>query len=320
MQNVIYFYQNLPLHISPIAFTIGIFSVRWYALSYIVGFGVIYGLLIFRIKKGEVPVSILNLKFPPRLAETTARQREAGQISNLVTDSLLVAFFFALLGGRLGYVLLYNFPYFMAHPMAIISPYENGNFTGIYGMSYHGGLIGIVIGSYIFLRIKKINPAPSHSCDLSLQQTKNLSGRCGINFWEWADFVIPAVPLGYFFGRVGNFLNGELYGRVTNSSLGMYFAGDRTVLRWPSQIIEGFLEGIVLFAILWVIRKKEMPKGSLFAIYFIGYGLFRILAEIFREPDPQIGLLLSHFTLGQILSLLMIFIGAGFLFKNFKKW
>lgn len=272
------FYQNLPLHISPIAFTIGIFSIRWYALSYLVGFGVVYGLLMFRIKRGEIPASISNFKF---------------KISNLVTDFLLVSFFSALAGGRIGYVLLYNLPYFLEHPIAIISPYENGNFTGIYGMSYYGGLIVVVVGTYIFLRIKKIN------------------------FWEWADFVIPAVPLGYFFGRVGNFLNGELYGRVTNSQWGMYFAGDQTVLRWPSQLIEAFLEGIVLFAILWAMRKKEMPKGSLFAIYLIGYGFFRILAEIFREPDPQIGLLLNHFTLGQLLSLLMI-IGAGFLLKKRK--
>ena len=205
-----------------------------------------------------------------------------------------MSFFAALIGGRLGYVLLYNLPYFLAHPMTIISPYENGNFTGIYGMSYHGGLVGIAIGSYIFLRIKKIN------------------------FWEWADFIIPAVPAGYFFGRFGNFLNGELYGRVTNSPLGMYFAGNQTVLRWPSQLIEGFLEGIILFVILWVMRKKEMPAGSLFAIYFIGYGFFRILAEFFREPDPQIGFLLSYFTLGQALSFLMIIIGAVLLLRKRK--
>jgi phosphatidylglycerol:prolipoprotein diacylglycerol transferase len=264
---------------------------------------------MWRVKKGEIPVSIRQLadKFHPPTGG-----------SNLVTDFLLMSFFAALIGGRIGYVLLYNLPYFLAHPMAIISPYENGNFTGIYGMSYHGGLIGVALGSYIFLRIKKINPAPSRSCDSFLQQTKNFSGRCGINFWEWADFVIPAVPAGYFFGRVGNFLNGELYGRVTSSPLGMYFASDRTVLRWPSQLIEGFLEGIVLFVILWAMRKKEMPKGSLFAIYLIGYGFFRILAEIFREPDPQIGFLLNYFTLGQLLSFLMIVIGAGLLLKKRK--
>ena len=276
---MIYFYQNLPLHISPIAFTIGIFSIRWYAISYIIGFLTVYFILMWRIRKEEIPASISNLKF---------------KISNLVTDFLLVSFFAALIGGRIGYVLLYNLPYFLAHPMAIISPYENGNFTGIYGMSYHGGLVGIAIGSYIFLHFKKIN------------------------FWEWADFVIPAVPAGYFFGRIGNFLNGELYGRITNSPLGMYFSGDQTVLRWPSQLIEGFLEGIVLFVILWAMRNKEMPKGSLFAIYLIGYGFFRILAEIFREPDPQIGLLLNYFTLGQLLSFLMIIIGAGLLLKKRK--
>jgi len=292
---VLYFYQNLPLHISPIAFTIGIFSIRWYALSYIVGFCVVYCLLKWRINNEPSIISqISNFQFPISKHPPAGGPNSKLQISNLLTDFLLMSFFAALVGGRIGYVLFYNLPYFLAHPMAIISPYENGNFTGIYGMSYHGGLIGALIGSYIFLRIKKIN------------------------FWEWADFVIPAVPAGYFFGRVGNFLNGELYGRVTNSPLGMYFSADQTVLRWPSQLIEVFLEGIVLFVILWAMRKKKMPKGSLFAIYLIGYGFFRILAEFFREPDPQIGFLINYFTLGQLLSLLMVIVGTGLLLKKQK--
>lgn len=264
---MLYFYQHLPQYINPIAFTVGSFSIRWYALSYLVGFLVIYCLLLWRVKKGEFVLKI------------------NGDVQNTIFDFLLVAFFSSLIGGRIGYVLFYNLSYFIYHPLAIISPYENGNFTGIYGMSYHGALIGIWIGSYIFLRIKKIN------------------------FWAWVDFVIVAVPLGYFFGRIGNFLNGELYGRFTNSQLGMYFSISPSLLRYPSQLAEAFLEGLVLFAIIWRMRKMKLSSGVLFSVYLVGYGFFRVFAEQFREPDPQIGFILGYFTLGQILSLSMIIIG-----------
>lgn len=269
------FYQNLPLRINPIAFTVGSFSIRWYAISYIVGFLTVYLILMWRVKRGEFifedQCEIRNTRY---------------EIRDTTIDFLLVAFFSSLAGGRIGYVLFYNLSYFISHPLAIISPYENGNFAGIYGMSYYGAVLGVIAGSYIFLRIKKIN------------------------FWKWADFIVVAVPLGYFFGRIGNFLNGELYGRVTNSSLGMYFSSSPSLLRYPSQLYEAFLEGLVLFVILWKIRKKELQPGMLFSIYLMGYGLLRILAEEFREPDPQIGFILSYFTLGQLLSLIMIVTGA----------
>ena len=276
---MLYFYQHLPQYIDPIAFTIGSFSIRWYAISYLVGFGVVYGLLKWRIKKGESSFSMPNARY---------------QMSNILLDFLFVSFFSSLIGGRIGYVLFYNFSYFIYHPLAIISPYENGQFIGIYGMSYHGAIIGVLLGSYIFLRIKKIE------------------------FWEWADFIIPAVPLGYFFGRIGNFLNGELYGRITNSSWGMYFADSPTLLRYPSQLLEALLEGVVLFVILWKMRKIKLSPGVLFSIYLVGYGIFRIFAETFREPDPQIGFIAGYFTLGQILSLAMIISGVIIFFQKRK--
>ncbi|HPN55024.1 MAG TPA: prolipoprotein diacylglyceryl transferase [Candidatus Moranbacteria bacterium] len=281
---MISWYQNFPLSMDPIAFTVGSFSVRWYALSYITAFLVIYLVLMWRVKKEETKniTKISNDKFQNRK-----------EIQNTILDFLLVAFFAALIGGRIGYILFYNFSYFLSHPLSIIWPFENGSFVGFYGMSYHGGLIGILIGSWLFLRWKKIN------------------------FRAWADFVIPAVPLGYFFGRVGNFLNGELYGRITNSPWGMYFTGDQTSLRWPSQLIEAFLEGIALFAFLWLMRKKETMKGKMLGVYFIGYGSLRIFGEFFREPDPQIGLIFNFCTLGQILSLIMVL--AGFLILLSKK-
>lgn len=309
LMSFLYLYQHLPLNIDPIAFTVGSFSIRWYAISYVVAFGVVYLVLMWRIKKGELPKEISNLEF--RISRPEADQSWAGkqipnpntaavgenfkEIRDIILDFLLVAFFAAIVGGRIGYILFYNSSYFLAHPLAMVWPFENGNFVGFYGMSYHGGLVGVLIGSWIFLRIKKIN------------------------FWKWTDFIVPAVPLGYFFGRIGNFLNGELYGRVTDSPLGMYFAADKISLRWPSQLAEGFLEGIVLFIILWIIRKKETAMRRMLGIYLIGYGFLRIVGEFFREPDPQIGFFLGFLTLGQIMSSVMIIGGLIFLLKRTKK-
>jgi phosphatidylglycerol:prolipoprotein diacylglycerol transferase len=274
----LFLYQHLPLYINPIAFSIGSFSVKWYALSYVIAFSIVYLFLAWRIKKGEFVF------------------RSQNEMQGILFDFILVAFFSALIGGRLGYALIYNFSYFTSHSLLIISPFEGGKLTGFYGMSYHGALIGIIIGSYIFLRIKKIN------------------------FWKWADFVSVAVPAGYFFGRIGNFLNGELYGRITNSYLGMYFAADQLVLRHPSQLYEALLEGLLLFLVLWKMRKFVLPEGTLFSAYLIGYGVLRIFAEKFRQPDPQLGFILGYLTLGQLLSIIMIISGLAILvLKNRKK-
>ncbi|EKD58689.1 MAG: hypothetical protein ACD_56C00069G0003 [uncultured bacterium] len=268
---VLDFYQHLPQHIDPVAFSIGSFAVRWYAISYAAGFLVTYLVLSWRLKNGEFDETV-----------QVADKKNEFANSALIVDFLLVAFFATLVGGRLGFVLFYDFSSFISNPLSIISPFVGGKLVGIYGMSYHGALIGVLIGSYFFTKFKKIN------------------------FLGWADFVIPAAPLGYFFGRIGNFLNGELYGRATESSLGMYFLTDQVILRHPSQLYEAFLEGLVLFFVLWRIRKIKLVKGSFLFLYLIGYGTLRILAEMFREPDPQIGFVLSQFTLGQILSFTMI--------------
>ncbi|HOF42233.1 MAG TPA: prolipoprotein diacylglyceryl transferase [Candidatus Moranbacteria bacterium] len=298
----LYFYQNIPLYINPVAFTIGPFSVRWYAVSYIVGFLVAYLVLIRRIKKGEYVVNEQG-------AGDKGQKRNAVHCA-LVMDFLLVAFFSALVGARLGYVLIYDPAFFISNPLAIISPFDQaGNFVGIFGMSYHGGLAGVILGGIIFCGFKKIN------------------------FWRWADFVVPAVPLGYFFGRIGNFLNGELYGRVTTSPLGMYFSSDPQNLRYPSQLLEAFLEGLLLFFVVLGVRRyghryerRYEPlagffrkDGMLLAVYIAGYGIFRIIAEQFRQPDPQIGLISGYFTIGQILSLFMVILGALIIFRNRKQ-
>lgn len=266
-------YKNFPYFINPEAFSVGIFSVGWYALMYLVAFSVVYFLLRYRIRKSEGK-SIQN--------------------AEEIFDFLFSVFLGVIIGGRLGYVLFYN-PSFYAHNIfSIISPFDQvGNFIGIYGMSYHGGLVGVIFASWIFCR------------------------RRNINFSDMLEFVIPAVPAGYFFGRIGNFLNGELYGRATEKPWGMYFPSDiQGFLRHPSQLYEAFFEGIILFVILWFLRNNLRFKGKLVAFYIIGYGFFRFLIEFFREPDEHIGYFFSFLTLGQILSLFMIVAGIIFLIRR----
>jgi phosphatidylglycerol:prolipoprotein diacylglycerol transferase len=150
-------------------------------------------------------------------------------------------------------------------------------------MSYHGGVIGVILVSIFFCH------------------------KYRINFWNFADLLCPAIPLGYTFGRIGNFINGELYGRVTAVPWGMYFPLDPMhQLRHPSQLYEVFFEGIFLFVILWSLRKMKCFDGFFFSLYLIGYGLVRFFIEFVREPDPQLGFILGPFTMGQILCIFMI--------------
>jgi len=263
MENWLQFYQELPLQINPLAFHFGFFQISWYSLMYLAGFFTVYRLLLWRIKKKEGDWSKENIR-----------------------EFLWNAFLGAIIGGRLGYVLFYNLPFYWENPLAIISPFDQqGQWTGIYGMSYHGGLMGALLAALFFSRKNKLN------------------------FFSWADFIVPAVPAGYFFGRLGNFLNGELFGRITQKSWGMYFPGE-TLLRHPSQLYEAFFEGIILFLILWILRNGIKYKNRLlyvpgFILYVLGYAFFRFGIEFFRQPDEQIGLLFSFLTLGQFFSLLM---------------
>lgn len=276
MSNFIYHYQHLPDYINPTAISLGFLKVDWYSLMYLAGFLTVYFLLRYRIRKKEN-----NFSF---------------DISKL-EDLLMYSFVGLVLGARLGYVLFYNFSYYLNNPMAIISPYDpiSHQFIGIYGMSYHGGLVGVVLFVLIFARRNKIN------------------------FWQLANFVIPAIPAGYFFGRLGNFLNGELYGRMTEKFFGMYFPQDTLgLLRHPSQLYEAFLEGIILFVILWSFRNKIEWQDKFLGMYFCGYAFFRIVVEFFRAPDEQIGYLVGFLTMGQILSLVMLVIGIGLIVYSQK--
>ncbi len=259
-------WASLPSHISPVLFQIGSFQLRWYSLMYLVAFGLTYFLVVRRIRQEKFPYT----------PET-------------IQDLFIWIVLGLILGGRLGYVLFYNLDYYSHHLLEIFLPFEFSGgvrFVGISGMSFHGGLVGVLLAAIWFCR------------------------RNGIAFWNMVDLICPAVPLGYTFGRLGNFLNGELWGRATTMPWGMYFPLDPTgQLRHPSQLYEALFEGIVLFAILWVIRRKSPFDGFLFSLYLIGYGLIRFVIEFFREPDAQLGLLLFSLSMGQILCLLMI--GAG---------
>jgi phosphatidylglycerol:prolipoprotein diacylglycerol transferase len=197
-----------------------------------------------------------------------------------------------LLGGRIGYVIFYNLGYYLQHPLEAILPFTFSNgiqFTGISGMSYHGGVIGVLLA---FVYVSK---------------------QYEISFFNLTDMVVPAIPLGYTFGRLGNFINGELYGRVTEVPWGMYFpAAPSHQLRHPSQLYEAFFEGIFLFAILWAMRKKSPFPGFLPGLYLIGYGVVRFFIEFYRMPDEHLGTVLGILTMGQILCLGMIIGGLVF--------
>jgi phosphatidylglycerol:prolipoprotein diacylglycerol transferase len=213
--------------------------------------------------------------------------------NDLVLDVFTWSIIGVIFGGRLGYALFYNFNYYLANPLEIILPFKDGVFVGLAGMSFHGGLIAAVLLSLIILRKRKVN------------------------FWKFADFIIPAIPLGYMFGRFGNFINAELYGRVTESPIGMYFYTDSSgLLRHPSQLYEAVLEGLVLFIVLWSIRKKKWTEGKMLGLYLIGYALARIIVEFYREPDAHLGFIFSQLTMGQILSSVMLIIGAWIVFRK----
>ncbi len=187
-----------------------------------------------------------------------------------------------ILGARLGYILFYDPDtlYYLTHPWQIFNPFKAGEFVGIRGMSYHGAVIGFFIASFLFSRRKQVH------------------------FGILMDIVAVAVPLGYIFGRVGNFLNQELVGRVTDVSWGIYVHG---VLRHPSQLYEALLEGLVVFLIIWGYRRYKRFNGELILLYGFAYGAMRFTAEFWRAPDSQLGFICCGWmTMGQLLSSMMM--------------
>ncbi len=200
-----------------------------------------------------------------------------------------------ILGARLGYIIFYDThtSYYLTHPWQIFNPFMNGTFVGIRGMSYHGALIGFLIATFIYAkRYKK-------------------------DFWFLMDIVAVSVPLGYIFGRIGNFLNQELIGRETDVAWGIYVNG---VLRHPSQLYEAFLEGFLIFVILYWYRKRKSFDGELILLYGFLYGFFRFVAEFFRAPDIQLGYICCGWmTMGQILSIIMMIVSIILYFYLWRK-
>lgn len=203
---------------------------------------------------------------------------------NLSTDDLYDLLFYLILGvmigGRLGYVLFYDFSSYLRNPLTIAAIWQGG-------MSFHGGFVGVILATILLARRK------------------------GWNFWEIADLVSAAVPIGLGLGRIGNFINGELFGRPSNLPWAMVFPDGGGIPRHPSQIYEALLEGVVLFLILRWIYKKNYYPGTVFWALVGFYGLFRFLIEFVRQPDAQIGFDLGPFTRGQLLSFPMLVAGAS---------
>jgi phosphatidylglycerol:prolipoprotein diacylglycerol transferase len=268
MGEFLYWWQHLPEHMDPVILEFGSFRLQYYGLMYIVAFATTYILASYRI-----------------------RQEDRFRIDTEGLQGLMTAMILGLIvGARLGYVLFYNFSYYLHHPLEIILPFDFSNgirFTGITGMSYHGGLIGVVVATVIFVRKNRLA------------------------FFEMADLIVPCIPLGYTFGRLGNFINGELFGRVTAHPIGMYFPfAPGTGRRHPSQLYEAFFEGIVLFVVLWSVKNRVTTRGAMLALYLMGYGLVRFFIEYARQPDAHLGFIFISLSMGQLLCLAMILAGA----------
>jgi phosphatidylglycerol:prolipoprotein diacylglycerol transferase len=249
----------MKVNIDPILVELGPIRVGWYGLMYVFGFLFSYLLVRYQIKRKDFGISKI-------------------EVENLYFYLILGL----IIGARLGYVLFYDLKFYLSHPFEAFAIWHGG-------MSFHGGLIGVlIVGIFFSWKNKK-------------------------SFWKIADLVIVTAPIGLGLGRIGNFINGELFGRVTQVPWGMIFPKGGSLPRHPSQLYESALEGGVLFLILWFLKNKKLPTGGLFAIFLSLYGAFRFFVEFFREPDAHLGFILGPFTMGQILTAFMI-VGGVILF------
>jgi phosphatidylglycerol---prolipoprotein diacylglyceryl transferase len=266
-------WQEIYSHFDPVAFRLFDMPIHWYGICYAFALISVYFVMRWLAEKDKLPFT-------------------KEQIDNY--------FFWAeigvILGGRLGFVLFYDTHtiWYLTHPWQIFNPFMDGQFIGIRGFSYHGGLAGFLAASYLFCKREKVS------------------------FWILMDLAAVSVGFGYFFGRIGNFLNKELVGRVTDSPFGIVVDG---ILRHPSQLYEAVLEGALIFGLMLFIRSKKRFDGELAMIYGVLYGLFRTFCEFFREPDIQLGYILSDWlTIGMILSLIIVLFsvaGYAFFYRKF---
>ncbi len=250
--------------IDPVLFAVGPFAVRWYALAYIAGLLIGWQLARYLVSR------------PALWGGTSPMQ------PNDLDDALFWATFGVILGGRTGYVLFYNLPFFLEHPDEIVKLWHGG-------MSFHGGLAGTLVALVLFARAR------------------------GIRVFSLLDVAGVVAPIGLLFGRLANFINGELWGRPADVPWAMVFPTGGAVPRHPSQLYEAGLEGLVLFiAMLIAVRMGALKRPGLAAgLFGIGYGIGRIVGEFFREPDPQLGFLMFGSTMGMLLSIPLVLAGAG---------
>lgn len=257
--------------IDPIALALGPLQIHWYGLMYLAGFLCFWLYGSYQAKNNQY------------------------WNKDLVGDFLFYGALGVILGGRIGYILFYDLPHYIDHPMDMFKLWMGG-------MSFHGGLIGVILAMLWFARHKMKVP-----------------------LFVVSDFVAPMVPFGLFFGRIGNFINGELWGKVADAH--SYFAMkvfdpalNQVVPKYPTQLLEAFLEGLMLFILLAVYQKGNRPMGAVSGMFLVLYGMFRFFVEFFRMPDPQLGYLMwGWLTMGQILSFPMIFIGLGLMAWAYRK-
>ncbi len=215
--------------------------------------------------------------------------KKAVDIARVKIDDLYFYLILGLLiGARLGYVIFYNLSFYVEHPLEVFVLWHGG-------MSFHGGLIGAFVAGYIVIRKKQMD------------------------FWKVADLVIVTAPIGLGLGRIGNFINGELFGKPSDLPWAMVFPGAGNLPRHPSQLYEALLEGLLLFMILWFYKDRKERDGDVFTLFLILYAIFRIFCEFFREPDLQMGYLLGFITMGQVLSVAMLLIGFFLKYGYLKK-
>jgi phosphatidylglycerol---prolipoprotein diacylglyceryl transferase len=254
-------------HIDPVALRLGPIAIHWYGLTYLAAFGLFMLLALWRLRH-----------------EPFASVQGRGAWSRKdVEDILFLGVLGVVVGGRIGYCLFYKPAYYLSHPLEIFFVWQGG-------MSFHGGMLGVILSQWWFARSR------------------------GKPFWQVMDFVAPCVPTGLAAGRVGNFINGELWGRAADPSLpwAMVFPqSGQMIPRHPSQVYQFLLEGVLLFIVLWLYARKERRPGQVSAVFLIGYGVLRFVAEFFREPDSHL-VWLQHSTglsMGQWLCVPMIAAG-----------